>query len=682
MNEPILTLNKTKKSHKKICIIDKPSTIEKSGGVTEGHDVGFLLYCGERPKGARSDIEKSGGFLLYSGECLNPTFRVGAAYPTLRSKRGFTGGSAPNGGAHRNIKKYGEFISYSGERPEGAHTNNETNPGSKEASINKSEYTPVVAKEEFYETTAIESDISYIPQLAPSIQPVSPHSQVSLLNSCDMLLQTPEDKRSTGVGSSFYPLDYLTNKTRKNKKNTSLIEKTKLWELFDIDNYSRNIDINDVNVTVNSEICSINLDTNINDNPHDVSKTYDKHFRNIKTPGGVGKDQDAEFLLYSGERPEGAPKKVDNSIPSSISSPSTKSLSQPNTNMKESGGGVKQHPPGLIVSSGERPEEGAHINIQEEMYKIRHICQRCDSVLLIMEDGVPTCINPKCGMIYTDVIDYSPEWKFYGCGNGDNKHNTDITRCGNPINPLLMESSFGCKILCNSSSSFEMKRIRKWTEWTSTPHREKSLYEEFLFITTMAHNSGIPKIFIDYAMMIHKDISEQKMFRGMNRDGIKAASIYISCRLNGCPRTAHEIAEIFKLDKQSTTLGCSNAIKILNNIERNVEHSSKSEFKTTTASSFIERYCCKLGISQELTLLAKFIAIKTEQSELLCNNTPQSSAAGIIQFISQTFHLGISKVNIKSVCGVSEVTIGKCCKKMESIKEQLIPKSMMVKYGI
>jgi len=30
--------------------------IEKSGGVAEGHDVGFLLYYGERPKGARSDI--------------------------------------------------------------------------------------------------------------------------------------------------------------------------------------------------------------------------------------------------------------------------------------------------------------------------------------------------------------------------------------------------------------------------------------------------------------------------------------------------------------------------------------------------------------------------------------------------------------------------------------------------
>jgi len=56
--------------------------IEKSGGVAEGHDVEFLLYSGERP---------------------NPTFWVDYAYPKVRSKRGFTGGSAPNGGARRNI---------------------------------------------------------------------------------------------------------------------------------------------------------------------------------------------------------------------------------------------------------------------------------------------------------------------------------------------------------------------------------------------------------------------------------------------------------------------------------------------------------------------------------------------------------------------------------------------------
>ena len=171
------------------------------------------------------------------------------------------------------------------------------------------------------------------------------------------------------------------------------------------------------------------------------------------------------------------------------------------------------------------------------------LCNMCNSVMIIMEDGFPTCVNKECGVINRDTLDYSPEWRFY---SAEDKNANDPTRCGNPINPLLEKSSFGCKVLCNTKSSYEMKKIRKWTEWQSMPHKEKSLYDEFQFITIMAQNSDIPRIFIDFAMIIHKDISQQKMFRGMNRDGIKAASIYISCRLNGCPRTAHEIAEIFR----------------------------------------------------------------------------------------------------------------------------------------
>jgi len=306
-----------------------------------------------------------------------------------------------------------------------------------------------------------------------------------------------------------------------------------------------------------------------------------------------------------------------------------------------------------------------------------HRCQSCDHILMIMEDGFPTCTNTKCCIMYKDILDYSPEWRFYGAND---KNTTDPTRCGNPINPLLIESSFGCKILCDNRSSYEMKKIRKWTEWQSTPHREKSLYEEFQFITIMAQNAGIPKIFIDYAMVIHKDISEQKMFRGMNRDGIKAASIYISCRLNECPRTAHEIADIFKLDKQSTTYGCSMAVNILHNIERNIDPAQKTELCTTTPSAFIDRYCSRLNIMNELAILSKFIAKKVENHSIVCDNTPQSSAAGIVYFVSQICKLDISKLDIKVICGVSEVTINKCYKKLDSIRHQLVPQCILDKY--
>jgi transcription initiation factor TFIIB len=327
---------------------------------------------------------------------------------------------------------------------------------------------------------------------------------------------------------------------------------------------------------------------------------------------------------------------------------------------------------------GMYPEKNEKTNF-ECVYKKNEteLCHLCNSVLMIMDDGFPTCTNTQCGILYKNILDYSPEWRFYGA---DDKNSNDPTRCGNPINPLLVESSFGCKILCSSHSSYEMKKIRKWTEWQPMPHKEKSLYEEFQFITIMAQNAGIPKIFIDNAMVIHKDISEQKMFRGLNRDGIKAASIYISCRLNECPRTAQEISEIFKLDKTSATAGCSMAVNILHNIERSIDPNEQMNLHTTTPSSFIDRYCSKLNINHELTKLSKFIAHKVESQNIILDNTPHAIAAGIMYFISYNCNLNISKCEIKQICGVSEVTINKCFKKLELMRNTLIPACIIEKY--
>ena len=62
-------------------------------------------------------------------------------------------------------------------------------------------------------------------------------------------------------------------------------------------------------------------------------------------------------------------------------------------------------------------------------------------------------------------------------------------------------------------------------------------------------------------------------------------------------------------------------------------------------------------------------------------NTPNSIAAGLIYFVSQTCQLNISKSNIKKVSEISEVTTNKCYKKLEKIKRQLIPESIIHKYN-
>ena len=306
-------------------------------------------------------------------------------------------------------------------------------------------------------------------------------------------------------------------------------------------------------------------------------------------------------------------------------------------------------------------------------------CSNCSYMLAISDEGFMACTNSKCGIIYTDTIEQGAEWRFYGA---DDNSSVDPTRCGMPINPLLLQSSFGCKILPGSGSSYEMRKIRRYSEWQSMPYKEKSQYDEFQQITVMAHNNNIPKIIIDTAIRYHKKISEKKTYRGLNRHGLLAASIYISCCINNFPRTAKEIADIFNLDNTSTTKGCKNAVGILNSLESGCNNNEKTVLTQATPALFIERFCSKLSINQELTKLCKFIASKVEKKSLIPENTPPSIAVGIIYFVCQNCNLNITKKTIFSVTKVSEVTINKCSQKLQAHMTELIPSVLIKKYCI
>ncbi len=310
---------------------------------------------------------------------------------------------------------------------------------------------------------------------------------------------------------------------------------------------------------------------------------------------------------------------------------------------------------------------------------IRDKCEVCSSDVVLTDDGFLTCKNPSCSILYKDEsLDQSAEWRYYGA---DDNQNSDPTRCGMPVNPLLKESSYGCKVMCEGGSySQDMMKIRRYTEWQSMPYREKAQYDMFQKITIFAQNKGISKMIIDEALRVHKRISEHKTFRSLNRDGVVGASIYIACKIHNCPRTPKEIATIFNLDNTSATKGCKNAVSIINELESNLDNSEKTNFCKTKPEAFIERYCSRLSINDELTKLCQFIAVMIEKQNLIPENTPHSIASGIIYFVSCMCHLPITKKDVNRISDMSEVTINKCYKKLYDIRDKLIPKMIITKY--
>jgi transcription initiation factor TFIIIB Brf1 subunit/transcription initiation factor TFIIB len=86
-------------------------------------------------------------------------------------------------------------------------------------------------------------------------------------------------------------------------------------------------------------------------------------------------------------------------------------------------------------------------------------------------------------------------------------------------------------------------------------------------------------------------------------------------------------------------------------------------------------------MNKKQTMLCLFVAKKVENENLIPDNTPNSIAAGIVYFVSQLFELNKSKSEIKIICGVSEVTINKCYKKLEVFKENVVPSCFLTSIG-
>jgi transcription initiation factor TFIIIB Brf1 subunit/transcription initiation factor TFIIB len=65
---------------------------------------------------------------------------------------------------------------------------------------------------------------------------------------------------------------------------------------------------------------------------------------------------------------------------------------------------------------------------------------------------------------------------------------------------------------------------------------------------------------------------------------------------------------------------------------------------------------------------------------LIPENTPHSIAAGIVYFVSSECKLNITKKAVFTISEISEVTINKCFKKLETMKDKLIPPKLVEKY--
>lgn len=277
---------------------------------------------------------------------------------------------------------------------------------------------------------------------------------------------------------------------------------------------------------------------------------------------------------------------------------------------------------------------------------IKDLTEKCckePTIQIINNDYM--CI--KCNSIISKYLDNTAEWRCF-----EEQHNNPI-RCGMPTNDLLPESSLGTTI-GGSCSNSSMWLVRKCHLWNNNNYKERTLYNIFDNMFIRANNSGIPLCIIEEAKTLYKQLSNNKITRGNNKNGLIASSIYMACKNNNVPRSAKEIAMIFNIEPSVMTKGCKKFQNIIN-----------KRFKSCQSIDFINRFSTKLNLSKDMINLCLNISNKVDELDIISGHTPPAIAACCIYLCVIQNNLNIDKKILTTVCGISPVTLTKCYKELE-----------------
>ena len=270
-----------------------------------------------------------------------------------------------------------------------------------------------------------------------------------------------------------------------------------------------------------------------------------------------------------------------------------------------------------------------------------------------------------CSTIAASMIDTGAEWRFYGA---EDSKTCDPNRVGMPVNDLLPKSSLGSVIGNSRGDSKDIRRMRMYQIWNSMPYWERTLYNIFEQLNYKTSNHGIPTRVLEEAKILYKKLSEKRVSRGENKEGIIASCIYYACMTNGTPRSTKEIAEMFSIQPNVLTKG---NVRFQNLLKMNVKCSSSDDF--------IARFASRLNMAYEDIQQCKLLASKLDELDVVSENSPTSIAAGAIYMYVSLKKIPITKAQIAKECSVSEVTISKAHKRMAKWHDHIFDADLNIK---
>ena len=363
--------------------------------------------------------------------------------------------------------------------------------------------------------------------------------------------------------------------------------------------------------------------------------------------------------------------------------------------------------PGLHKSLGPKDDLWSAFE-QPPLPTSAYDCPTCgtDQFVLVEEEEA---VCRKCGNFFGYSVTAAAEYRWFGSDD----RNPDPSRVGNPLNPLLPESSLGTRIVSRPGESRAMQKIRQYHLWNVMPYRERTLWNVFEGLQVRAANAGISAAVLEETKQLYAQVSPLCICRGQQKDALMAACLFESLKRHDTPRRPQEIAEIFKIDIKLITRGVKQFAGLLDEhlhatvrkavLEERALQPEKSvtvgsvgsvgntgivekpkadpiivqQFATPSTSfrHYLEPAILRLETPRALLNTMEELSVQMGNmlDELgVCPETTPPSLAACALSLACT-RLGFSKSNqeIAGVCGISVATLQKCMKRIEPWKATL-----------
>jgi len=253
-------------------------------------------------------------------------------------------------------------------------------------------------------------------------------------------------------------------------------------------------------------------------------------------------------------------------------------------------------------------------------------------------------------------------------------HCNDDLPCGGDgagTNPFLDGSQLGTSVSspaagADGGAKQDLKRAK--SKAMAEKHQKMTLLAAYNKIDVYCNSMGLLKNVSDSAKQVFKRVSDNKLLRGKSHEKIIAGGLFIACRREGVPRTFREIFEVTKVPAREIGRLFKQLEKIFNEQQLAEEEEARAkgdeqavesaaQYKTTPptkACDLMIRYCSKLHLSEDCTMIAQELSSNPDFLGALAGRSASSGAAACIFLVSHLMKQPKSAKEIGQVAGLSD----------------------------